>query len=58
MTGKIVFIIYCISMFIIGVCGIYYEPKESKINFNWVFALFLILYVISPIIAKFCGLYN
>lgn len=58
MIGKIIFMIYLISIFIIGVCGIYYEPKQNKFNFNWVFTLFIILYVISPIIAKFCGLYN
>lgn len=56
MTGKIIFIIYTISIFIIGVCSIYYKPEKDEINFNWIFFLFLILYVISPIIAKFCGL--
>ena len=56
MTGKIIFVIYLISISTIGICGIYYEPKQNKFNFNWVFTLFLILYVISPIIAKFCGL--
>ena len=56
MTGKIIFIIYTISIFIIGVCGIYYEPEKNKFNFNWIFTLFLVLYVISPIIAKFCRL--
>lgn len=54
MIGKIIFIIYIISISIIGFCGIDYEPK--KINFNWVFTLFLILFIISPIIAKLCGL--
>lgn len=56
MTGKIIFTIYTISIFIIGVCSVYYKPEKDEINFNWVFALFLILYIISPIIAKFCGL--
>lgn len=53
MIGKIIFVIYIISISIIGFCGTYYE---SKFSFNWVFTLSLILYVISPIIAKFCGL--
>ena len=56
MTGKIIFTIYTINIFIIGVCSVYYKPEKDEINFNWVFALFLILYIISPIIAKFCGL--
>lgn len=58
MTGEIVFIIYVIGILIIGVCGIDYEPKKNKFNFNWVFTLFIILFIISPLIAKFCGLYN
>lgn len=56
MIGKIIFIIYIISIVTIGICGIYYEPEENKFNFNWIFVLFMILYLISPIIAKFCGL--
>jgi len=54
MTGEITFTIYIISILIIAICGIDYEPK--KINFNWVFTLFIILFIISPIIAKLCGL--
>lgn len=54
---KAIYVIYLISMFIIGVCGIYYKPERNKFNFNWVFTLYIILYIISPIIAKFCGLY-
>ena len=56
MTGKIIFTIYTINIFIIGVCSVYYKPEKDEINFNWIFALFLILYIISPIIAKFCRL--
>lgn len=58
MTGKIIFIIYLIIISIIGICGAFYEPKESKLNVNCVFVLFIILYIMAPMIANFCGLYQ
>lgn len=50
---KFVFVGYIIIISIITILSIGYD----KTKFNWLFILGLSLFVVSPIIAKFCGLF-
>ena len=55
---KLLFVGYIIAVFLLGVYGIYYNKTDENGYFkvNWPFGLTLILFVISPIVAKMCGL--
>ena len=56
---KFLFVGYIVMAFLLGFYGIAYSDKTDKngyFKFNWPLALALVLNIVSPLVAKICGL--
>lgn len=53
---KVLFVVFILFTCLLALYGIGYHKtdKNGYFKFNWPFAVALIFFVISPIVAKFC----